>query len=135
MHKKLRKPRKHRKAFTLSEVVVSSVLLLIAVVPMLKALTQANLNANIVDRRTQSLMLAQSKLNKVKAQSIYNFTDNFNQTGEVLKGSYLCNTTDDRDSILKAITVSVGIDKNGNSTLASDEIEVTLQTQVAKRWE
>ena len=37
-------------------------------------------------------------------------------------------------SDLREITVSVGYDLNGNSTLETDEIEVTLATLVAKRW-
>jgi hypothetical protein len=35
---------------------------------------------------------------------------------------------------LKQITVSVGYDGNGNGTLSSDEVEITLATYVARRW-
>ncbi len=126
--------RNSRSGFTLMEVIVSSVLLLVAVVPMLTALTQANLNGNIVDRRTQSLILAQSKLNHIAAESIYNFSSSFSSSNEVLRGSYLCNTTDDGNSLLKSITVSVGFDRNSNSVLSSDEVEVTLRSKISKRW-
>jgi hypothetical protein len=34
---------------------------------------------------------------------------------------------------IRTITVSVGYDKNGNGTLATGEILVTLKTQVARR--
>lgn len=120
--------------FTLPEVVVAAALLLIAIVPILKALTQANLNSIIIERTTQSLCLAQGKLNQIKARSIYNFDNNFNQSNASLGNSYLCNVSQTIvNSYLKTISVSVGLDINRNGTLASNEIEVTLQSRIAKR--
>ena len=121
--------------FTLPEVVVAAALLLIAIVPILKALTQANLNSVIIERRTQSLCLAQGKLNQIKARSIYNFDNNFSESNTALGNSYLCNVSQTTvSSNLKAISVSVGLDLNGNGALTSDEVEVSLQTQIARRW-
>lgn len=121
--------------FTLPEVVVAAALLLIAIVPILKALTQANLNSVIIERRTQSLCLAQGKLNQIKARSIYNFDNNFSESNTALGNLYLCNVSQTTvSSNLKAISVSVGLDLNGNGALTSDEVEVSLQTQIARRW-
>jgi Tfp pilus assembly protein PilV len=121
--------------FTLVEVIMAAALLTIAIVPILKALTEANMNTAIIERRTQSLCLAQGKLNQIKAESIYNFDGIPSDSNEVLSGSYLCNTTSQMVSgssnNLKAITVSVGR-LDGSGTLMSDE--VTLQTQIARRW-
>jgi prepilin-type N-terminal cleavage/methylation domain-containing protein len=126
---------KSKRGFTLPEVVVAAALLLIAIVPILKALTKANLDSLIIERKTRSLCLAQGKLNQIKAKSIYNFDNNFAETNTNLGNSYLCNVTQTTvSSTLKTISVSVGRDNNGNDTLASSEIEVTLQTQIAKRW-
>jgi prepilin-type N-terminal cleavage/methylation domain-containing protein len=126
---------KNRSGFTLPEVVVAAALLLIAIVPILKALTQANLDSIIIERKTRSLCLAQGKLNQIKAKSIYNFDNDFTEDNNSLGNSYLCNVTQTTvSSTLKAISVSVGRDINGNGTLASSEIEVILQTQIAKRW-
>ena len=62
-------------------------------------------------------------------------SETFTETGLSLDGSYLCNVDDSSvSSDLREITVSVGYDLNGNSTLETDEIEVTLATLVAKRW-
>jgi len=127
--------RQNQKALTLPEVVVAAALLLIALVPILKGLTQANMNSVIIERKTQSLCLAQAKLNNIHARSIYNFDSIASQNNDVLNGSYLCNTTvSSVNSNLKAITVSAGQDRNSNSALDSDEIEITLQTQIARRW-
>ncbi len=35
---------------------------------------------------------------------------------------------------LRKIIVSIGYDNNGNGTLLSDEVEVTLATYIARRW-
>ncbi|MCX5633078.1 MAG: prepilin-type N-terminal cleavage/methylation domain-containing protein [Phycisphaerae bacterium] len=126
---------KNKGGFTLPEVVVAAALLLVAMVPILKALTRANLDSVIIERRTQSLCLAQGKLNQIKARSIYDFDHNFTEDNNSLGNSYLCNVSQTVvSSNLKAISVSVGQDINRNGTLTSDEIEVTLQTQIAKRW-
>ena len=121
--------------FTLTEVVVASILLIIAIVPILKALTSAHVSTAIIERRTRSLTLAQAKLDDIRARSIYNYSDNFQENNLSLDGSYLCNVIDTTSgSNLRTITVSVGYDLNGNDTLSLDEIEVTLATYIARRW-
>lgn len=130
---KIKNRRKFRGGFTLTEAVVAAALLLIAMVPILKALTHANLNTVIIERRTQSLCLAQGKLNDVKARSIYSFDAVSSQSNEVLTGSYLCNTVIGGSGYLKTVSVSVGMDVNRNGILGSDEIEIVLQSKIAKR--
>ncbi len=122
--------------FTLTEVVVASGLLIIAIVPMLRALTSSHLNTVTIQHKTHSLTLAQARLDKVRAQSIYHYSDSFTEANTSLDGSYLCNVADVASgSNLKRITVSVGYDLDGNSILQPGEIEVILATFVAKRWE
>ncbi len=123
--------------FTITEVVVASLLLAVAIVPILKALTSAHLSTAVIERRTRSLTLAQAKLDDIKARSIYSYTNggsSFTESDTALDGSYLCNVADDSGDPLKTITVSVGFDLNGDKTLAADEIEVTLVTYLARRW-
>ena len=121
--------------FTLTEVVVASAILIIAIVPILKALTSAHVSTIIIEHRTHSLILAQAKLDEIRARSIYHYSDSFTETNSSLDGPYLCNVDDSSiNSNLRTITVSVGYDLNGNSTLESDEIEITLATLVARRW-
>lgn len=128
---------RHLAGVTLTEVVVASSLLLVAIVPILKALTTAQVTAAIIERRTRSLMFAQAKLEEIKAHSIYDYTNggsSFAESNTNLGDSYLCNVTDDTNDPLKQITVSVGYDLDDNSSLSSDEIEVTLTTYLARRW-
>ncbi len=127
---------KRSSGFTLTEVVVASGLLIIAMVPMLRALTSSHLNTVTIQHKTRSLTLAQAKLDEIRAQSIYHYTDSFTEVNTSLDGSYLCNVADVPVSgNLRTITVSVGYDLDGNNILQPGEIEVILTTFVAKRWQ
>jgi len=122
------------KGLTLTEVVVASALLIIAMVPILKALTSAQVSEKIIERKTRSLILAQSKLEDIKARSIYNYDNSFTETNTPLDDSYLCTVIDSGlDSDLRQITVQVGYDLNNNNTLEAQEIHVTLDTLLARR--
>jgi Tfp pilus assembly protein PilV len=119
---------------TLTEVVVASTLLVVSMVPLLKALAVAQATGRIVERRSWSLMLAQSQLDRIRAQSVHDYDHNFNATSTALGDGYLCCVSDDRDPNLRKVTVSVGLDANGDNTLSSDETEVRLCTYLARRW-
>jgi len=141
MHRKLKivnrklKIENRLKGITLTEVVVASSLLIIAVVPILRALTTAHTTSRIIEQRTQSLMLAQAELDNIKAESIYYYDRSFAQSSSPLDDAYLCTVTDDADSPnLRTISVSVGCDLDNDGDLASNEIEVTLTTRLARRW-
>jgi Tfp pilus assembly protein PilV len=121
--------------FTITEAVTASALLIIAIVPMLKALTTAHLNTVIIEHKSRSLILAQAKLDEIKARSIYDYDSSYIEDNTSLGSSYLCSVSDTGSgSDLRTIVVSVGFDLNGNDILASDEIEVTLSTRLANRW-
>ena len=123
------------RGFTLTEVVIASALLIIAIVPILRALTSAHVTTTAINRKTSSLILAQAKLDEIKARSVFHYSDTFTETNSSLEGSYLCNVEDSSvNANLRKITVSVGYDLNDSSTLDTDEIKVTLATLVAKRW-
>ncbi len=126
---------KKSEGFTLTEVVIATSLLVIAIVPILKALTSAQVTSAIIERRTRSLTLAQAKLDEIRACSIYDYSSTFTETSTSLDGSYLCNVKDTSvGAELREIEISVGYDLNGNSTLEANEIEITLTTLIAQRW-
>jgi Tfp pilus assembly protein PilV len=128
-----------RRCYGLSiiEVVFASLLLIMVIIPVLKCLSTANANSAIIEHKTRSLLLAQAKIDEIKARSIYNFTNSgssFTISNLSLSDSYLCNITDNSGDPLKTITVSVGFDLNGNSTLSADEVDISLATLIARRW-
>ena len=122
--------------FTFAEVIIASALLIVALVPILKALTSTHVTNSIIERRTRSLMLAQGKIDEIKARTIYNYAASFAETNTDLDDSYLCNVTDSVVTVglLRQITVSVGYDLSGDTVLDAGEIEVTLATLLARRW-
>jgi prepilin-type N-terminal cleavage/methylation domain-containing protein len=123
------------RGFTLTEVAVASALLVVAMVPILKGLTAAHIGTINIEHKSRSLILAQAKLDEIKARSIYHYSDSYTTANLSLGGSYLCNVSDSgSNSDLRTITVSVGFDLNGNGVLRSDEIMVTLSTKLARRW-
>lgn len=118
---------------TLTEVVVASTLLAVAVIPLLRALTVAQATGAIVERKTQSLILAQGTLEEIRARAMHHYDSSFQKDSEALVGAYLCNVTDDQSPDLRQVTVAVGYDVNANGRLSTDEVEVTLATCIARR--
>jgi Tfp pilus assembly protein PilV len=128
MHRILKNAKRFA-GLTLIEVVIASALLFFAMVPILNCLTVAHASAIKIEHKSRSLLLAQAKLDQIRARSIYNYTNggaSFEETGTSLDGLYLCNVTDNRDDFLKTITVSVGYNL--------DDDTVTLATLIARRW-
>jgi len=126
--------RGRRAGVTLTEVVVASALLVVAIVPVLRAWTIAQVTTRTVERRTRSLQLAQRELERIKARSIYHYDESFTETSGVLEDGFLCTVADNGEANLKSIAVSVGLDRNGDGVLAGGEIDVRLCTCLAKRW-
>ncbi len=137
MCRKYSKDNRRHKGLSIIEVAMASALLIVAMVPILISLTNANMMSSKVERKTQALILAQGKLDAIRASSVYSFgsTGSFTASNVVLSGSYLCNVTDTTitANYLKQITVSVGYDVNDSNTLSSSEVQVTLTTYIANR--
>ncbi len=125
---------KRQAGVTIVEVVIASALLLVAIVPILKAMTSAQVTGRVVSRRTESLTLAQGKLSEIQAMMMQDFSASYAETADVLSGSYLANVSDDGHASRKTISVSVGYDDDGDDALASDEVLVTLTTLVVIRY-
>jgi Tfp pilus assembly protein PilV len=121
-----------RRGMTLTEVVVGSVLLVVAIVPILKALTIAQSTASTIERRTRSLLLAQARLEEIRAASIHHYEDSFQETSADLADSYRCNVTDDQNPKLRLVTVSVGQDIDADGQLEPEEVEIRLASYLAR---
>ena len=124
---------KRNRGMTFTEVIVASSLLLVAIVPILKALTTAQATGRIIEWRTRSLALAEGRLDEIRALCIRHYDESFDESSAPLGGSYLCNVVDDEGSNLRQVSVSVGFDRNGDGSLGGSEVEVTLATYVARR--
>ena len=123
--------------FTIIETVVASSLLAISFIPILRGLTNVHRNTTIIEHKTISLALAQSKLDEIKVRSIYSYSTDYNESSTTLGeegDAYLCNVTDDQNASLRTIAISVGYDENGDAVLSGGEVSITLKTYLAKRW-
>ena len=129
----MRKPAKT--GFTLTEVLVASALLVAAIVPILKAMTSMHFNTAVTERRICALNIAQSKLEEIRARSIYNYAASFAENNSSPAAGYLINVADSAiSSDLRKITVTAGFDSDSNNNLSSDEQLVNLSTCFARRW-
>ena len=122
-----------RRGVTLTEVVVAATLLAVAVVPLLRALAVAQATGTIVERKTQSLILAQGRLEEIRARALHHYETSFREESERLVGAFLCTVTDDQHPNLRLVTVAVGYDADSNGRLSAEEVDVTLATHIARR--
>lgn len=125
--------RRHRAGVALLEVIVASGLMLIGIVPILKALTTAQVTSRLVEQKTHCLALALAKMSEIQAKSIYDFDSSYSASWSSLEGNYLCTVIDSGGSTLKSMGVWVGYDHDGNGGCTGREIMVQLNTLIAKR--
>lgn len=119
---------------TLTEAIVASTLLLISIIPLLKALTATHAMDRAIERKSWSLLLAQQELERIRARCLYHYDASCRMSSQVLSDGYLGTVTDDGHPTLRTVTVAVGFDQDQDGTLAADEIEVSLSTSLARRW-
>jgi Tfp pilus assembly protein PilV len=125
---------KSAKGYTLTEVLVASALLIAVSVPMLKALTSGYVFSNSIKYKTKSIIYAKSRLDRARAIAAGQYNTSLTANNTPMGGGYLCSVSDTGYSgDIRTVAVSAGLDKNGNGTLASDEIQVTLTTLIARR--
>ena len=125
---------RNRKAVTLTEVVMASALLIIAIVPILRGLAGSHSASTAIERRTRSLMLAQVKMEDIRARTINNYSSSFKQDDISLDTNFRCDVKDTASgSDLRKITVKVGFDDDSDSKLDNDEVDAELVTLIAKR--
>jgi Tfp pilus assembly protein PilV len=125
---------KSTKGYTLTEVLLASALLIAVAVPMLKALTSGYVFSNSIKYKTKSVIYAKSRLDHARAVAANLYNTSLVENNTAMGGGYLCSVSDTGfASDIRTVSVSAGLDKNGNGTLASDEIQITLATLIARR--
>jgi hypothetical protein len=129
---------KYRHCFTIAEVVVASLLLTVAMVPILQALTASHKLDMTIEYKTHCLVLAKAKLEEIKADSIYNYDNDFSEEILLIEGDYELRVLDEdfspANSNLRLLTIYAGYDKNHNNVFENEEIEVSIRTFLARRW-
>jgi Tfp pilus assembly protein PilV len=125
---------KSQKGYTLTEVLVASVLLIAVSVPMLKALTAGYVFSNSIKYKTKSVVCAKSRLDRARAIVANSYNTSLTENNTSMGGGYLCSVSDTGFAgDIRTVSVTAGLDKNANSTLDSAEIQITLTTKIARR--
>jgi Tfp pilus assembly protein PilV len=125
---------KSTKGYTLTEVLLASALLIAVVVPMLQALTSGYVFSNSIKYKTKSVIYAKSRLDHTRAVAANLYNTSLVENNTAMGGGYLCSVSDTGFAgDIRTVSVTAGLDKNGNGTLASDEIQITLTTLIARR--
>jgi prepilin-type N-terminal cleavage/methylation domain-containing protein len=126
--------RTFRRGYTLTEVLVASVLLLVVSVPMLKALTAGYVYANSIQYKTQSTACAQSRLARARAIASVQYDVSLAESNTDVGQGYLCSVSDTGYAAdIRTIAVSAGFDRDENGILDTDEIDITLTSKIARR--
>jgi hypothetical protein len=117
---------------TLTEVIVASALLALAIAPLLKALTAAQVEDRAIERKSWSLLLAQQELEGIRARCLQHYDACYRASSKAIRDGYLCTVADDGHPSLRTVTVSVGLDQNNDGMLSTGEVEVSLSTRLAR---
>jgi hypothetical protein len=125
--------RAQRPGVTLTEVIVASALLVLSIVPLLKALTVTQMQDRALERKSWSLLAAQRELELLRARCLSRYDTCYRADSRLLSDGFLCTVDDDAHPVLRTVTVSVGLDADGDGVLAGDEVEVHLSTRLARR--
>jgi Tfp pilus assembly protein PilV len=126
--------RKSKKGYTLTEVLVASALLIAVSVPMLKALTSGYVFSNSIKYKTKSVICAKSRLDRARAIAAGQYNTSLAENNTPMGDGYLCSVDDTGYSgDIRTVSVSAGLDMDGNGSLASSEIQITLTTLIARR--
>ncbi len=131
MPKRLRRSVRSR-GVSLVEVVVASGLLVTSLIPVLRALTVAQITAHRIALTSRSLVVAQGRLERIRAEAEMNYRQSFAVDSKDCGDSYLATVLDDADPACRRVIVSVGYDRDESQTLSADECLVTLTSCVAR---
>jgi Tfp pilus assembly protein PilV len=122
------------KGFTFVEVLASILILAGVITPFILYAADNLAMSQEIERRIKSTMLAEGEMEKIKNVLRKSFETDFTAWSNNLGDNFLASrTSTDVSSTLKIIEVSVGYDADGNGSLGTDEIMVTLTTQYANR--
>ncbi len=120
--------------FTLVEVLASVVILAGTIVTIIMYTADGLAASKEMEQRTRSTLLAESEMEKIKNTLRKSFDTDFTAWPNALEGNYLASrTATDLSSTLKTIEISVGYDTNGDGTLGTGEIMITVATKNVRR--
>ena len=126
---------KGKSGFTLIEVLISTIIIGVAIIPISRAMITL-LEAKVISERiTKTALLAKKKIEEVKLSAINSFDVNYTDSGTFPPpdDSYRYSVWDDEDPEMKTISTTVWFDEDGDGERDDDEIFTRLDTRLSRR--
>jgi len=111
---------------SLVEVLMASVLLLVAAVPITRAILEGATLSREVELRTRATLLAQRLMEAAMASAADNFGADSGSTEQDLGNRFVGKKVSVVTGLTKTITVQVGWDRDANGQLAAGEVLATF---------
>ncbi len=127
-----RKTRRRYWGMTFTEVLIATLILSLAMVPILQAMSRVHLFSSRMEKTCRSVILAGNQMEELRARAASDFVSSWSVSDQVLAEGYLGRIEADTDPLLRTVSVFVGYDENRNGSLESSEILATLRTKIAK---
>ena len=124
----------HKRGFTLTEVLVASSVLALALIPILNALTRSGRMSIQLEEKSRSLMHAQSLLEELNARAVEEYDVSWAAADLAHGQGYYSSVSDvPLGDSLRRITVETGVDHNQNQHLDGGEVMVRFQFLISRR--
>ncbi|HOQ04550.1 MAG TPA: hypothetical protein PKY88_05000 [Anaerohalosphaeraceae bacterium] len=122
-----------RTGMTFTEILISTLILSLAMVPVLQAMSRVHFFTTRTEKVTRSLILAQNQMEELRARAASDdFTSSWSFSSQALGGGYLGTVNADTDPLLRTVSILVGYDENHNSILDGSEVLAVLRSRIAR---
>lgn len=123
--------------FTLIEILISVIVLVIALVPLSGVITKS-LGSNVdIEYINRTAFLAQLKMEEIKTLIFADYERDYSETAKAFlspDNGFKYIIEDDGDPEFKQIKITVWYDRNGNNNPNSGEEKTELYTKISRRY-
>ena len=130
---------KNRKGFTLIEIMLASVILVISIIPVTMMLPRIYKDNESIALANRAVFLGQMKMEEVKTKALTFYNSNNSVASATAFASpdnmYKFTVSDVYDTNIKTLIVTVWYDKNNNNAHDGSEEWVQYKTKIANRGE
>ena len=127
---------KNKKGFTLIELMLASMILVISIIPMTMMLPRIFTDNTSIEHTNRAVFLAQLKMEEMKTKVLTYFNHNYSENVTAFASPnnvFKYKITDNNDPNIKTITVEVWYDKINNNTVDTGEEYIKFITKVCNR--
>jgi prepilin-type N-terminal cleavage/methylation domain-containing protein len=130
---------KNRKGFTLVEIMLATVILVISIIPVTIMLPRIYTDNKSIALANRAVFLGQMKMEEVKTKALTFYNSNYSVSSATAFASpdnmFKYKVSDVYDTDIKTLIVTVWYDNNSNNVLDGTEESVQYKTKIANRGE